>query len=498
MKLGEYLRKVRRGWRFMVSDVWDIELTSLSALKQAGVKALRVFHLVFKGFKEDECPLHASALTFSTLMSIVPILAFSLAMARGFGAADDAKARIKEAVEQWTDTFSERVIVTNAPTATNAVTNAVSATATNAVAMPPTSAVDEQEIESWLANRINEGVEEAFDKVENINFTALSGVGLVLLLWMVIQVLGRIEGSFNTVWGISQGRNIWRKFTDYLSVMVILPILIVAATSIPIVDFITRFLDESTANILRSIVSSGALRAMTALLMTTFTFMFILKFMPNTKVHSTPALVGGLVAAVLFIIWLKVCAGVQVGAARYGKIYGSFAVIPIVLAWVYVSWQIVLFGAEMAFAVQNCTTYRMEQGARQASMEAKILLALSVVARAGRAMLGRDENFHLPSFARKEHVPVRFLNEIVDTLVDAGLMAALADKEDCYVLLKAPDKLKASTVVETVMNAGVPPKSLGLARVEEQIGKTLELAAAGMGKSLDQTSILDLVEPKQA
>ncbi len=502
MKLGTYLRRARRGWRFMVSDVWDIELTSLSTLGQIGVKTLRVFHLVFKGFKDDECPLHASALTFSTLMAIVPVLAFSLAMARGFGAADNAKARIREAVRQWTGTFSSTIVVTNevpAGTLTNnlaATTNGVATAAgaaTNAV-NPATTGYRAQ-IESRLAQRINEGVDAAFDKVENISFTALGGIGLVLLLWLVIQVLGRIEGSFNTVWGVTQGRTMWRKFADYLSVMVILPVLIVAASSIPIVDFATRSLDDTTAGFVRAILDSGALRILTALLMTTFTFAFIIRFMPNTKVHSRPALVGGLIAALLFIAWLKVCSAFQVGVARADKIYGGFAIVPIVLAWVYVSWEIVLFGAELAFAVQNCATYRMEQGARQASMEAKILLALSVVARAGRAMLGRNENLHLPSFARNEQVPVRFLNEIIDILVGAGLMAALADRENCYVLLKAPDKLKAGTVVEAVMNSGVQPGALGLGRVEEQIGKTLELAAAGMGKSLDQTSILDLVEP---
>ena len=105
--------RLRRGWRFLTEDIWDVELSSLSFIHRAGVKAVRVTQLVFRGFKEDQCPLHASALTFSTLMSIVPVLAVSLALARGFGAGDKAEEWFKGKVSEFTSELSAGSASTN-------------------------------------------------------------------------------------------------------------------------------------------------------------------------------------------------------------------------------------------------------------------------------------------------------------------------------------------------------------------------------------------------
>jgi len=500
MTIRDVKKKVHRGWRFTVSDIWDIELTSLSRVKAAGVKALRVLHLVFRGFKHDECPLHASALTYSTLMAIVPILAFSLALARGFGGADTAKNKIREVVTDWTDTFSHKVIHTGATNTVDGATNNVAATASNAVAMATEGAQSpeqQEQLKSWLADEINAGVEAAFEKVDNISFTALGGVGLVLLLWMIIQVLGHVERAFNSVWGVAAGRSLWRRFTDYLSVIVVLPILALAATSMPVADFATRFLDEGTANVVKAILGSGLLKELTVLIMSTFCFTFMIVFMPNTKVKFVPGLVGGFVTALLFIMWLKFCAFIQGGAVRYGKIYGSFAVVPIVLAWVYVSWEIVLFGAEVAFAVQNCATYRMEQGSRYASVRSQLLLALAVVTEAARTMLSAKEGgggFDVAAYARARKVPVRFLNEMVAVLVRAGFLAELSDRNGRYALLKSPSALGVKDVLDSVLVAGVRAGSLGLGGVGRRLEEAVDQATGGMGEALQQKSIQDLLD----
>jgi membrane protein len=521
MSIRDVKDKVHRGWHFTVNDIWDIEITSLSRMRAVGVKTLRVLHLVFRGFKEDECPLHASALTYSTLMAIVPILAFSLALARGFGGAETAKNRIREAVTDWTSTFSHKVTHASTTNATGATTNALPpiamnatnaapAIATNGVFSAATNAtgggvggvdapVREEQLQSWLAEQINEGVEVAFEKVDNISFTALGGVGLVLLLWMIIQVLGHVERAFNSVWGVTTGRSLWRRFTDYLSVIVVLPILALAASSLPVVDFATRFLDENTADIVRTILGSGMLKGLTVLILSTFCFAFMIVFIPNTRVKFLPGLLGGCIAALLFITWLKLCAFVQVGAARAGRIYGSFAVIPIVLAWVYVSWEIVLFGAEVAFAVQNCTTYRMEQGSRYANVRAQLLLALAIVTEAARKMLTREEvepGFDAAAYARSRKVPVRFLNEIVAVLVRAGFLAELSDSNGRYALLRAPAAVGVKDVLDAVMASGVRPDALGLGGIDPRLEQAIDQAAGGMGDALQRKSIQDLLSPQ--
>ncbi len=476
--------KLKQIWTFIVNDIWDIELTSLSKLRMLGVKALRVINLVFKGFRDDECPLHASALTFNSLMAIVPILALSLSLARVFGGGEMAQAKIKSAISDFTGKMAsyEQVAITNGA-------EAVTTPATNAVVSADgvLSSFD-------LSARLNEMVDSGFNQVEKISFAALGGVGLVLLVWMVIGVLGKVESSFNRVWGVTVGRSLWRKFTDYLSVLLILPVLIIAASSLPVVEYITRFLDPASAEKIKISLGSGILKNLMVIVMTSLSFAFLIMFMPNTKVRFRPALSGGFVAGLLFVLWLWLCAAAQVGVARWGKIYGSFAVVPIVLAWVYVSWQIVLFGAEVAFAVQNCATYRMEMGARKASVQSRVILALSIITEAGRAMLGKAPGFEISVYAREKRVSVRFLNEVVDELVQSEFLAKLSeDKPDSFVLLKSPEGIKVKDVINAIMNAGVKPDRLGLDGIDQKIKEVFAKASEGFNKSLDDTSIKELI-----
>ncbi|MFC1451871.1 YihY/virulence factor BrkB family protein [Verrucomicrobiota bacterium] len=479
---------MKKVWRFLGEDVWDIELSSLSAVRRQWIKTLRVLHLVIKGFREDECPLHASALTFSSLMSIVPVLALSLALARGFGDEDTAKNRIRGLVSEWTQGFGSRTGSTEVVLAPPDVD--VAASTNSVVAVPG----DGQAMRAALAEEIDGLVDGAFDKVENISFGALGGVGLVLLVLMAVAALGQVENSFNRVWGVRAGRPVWRKFTDYLSVLFVMPFLIIAATSLPIADLAARFLDRSGTDVVRTLVTSGPWKDLMVFVMTALSFTFLISFMPNTKVKSLPGLVGGVVAALLFIAWLKICASLQVGAARAGRIYGSFAIVPILLAWVHVSWQIVFFGAEVAFAVQNCATYRMEQGARSANVNARLLLALSMVLDAARAMVGARSNLSLADYAGEKRIPVRFLNHIVDVLVSGGLLAELSDRPGNYVLLKSPGIIKVREVMDAVMRAGVGPKELGLGALEPVVETSVQRATRAADEGADGTTIAELLE----
>ena len=338
----------------------------------------------------------------------------------------------------------------------------------------------------------------AFEKVENISFAALGGLGLAMLVWMVISVLGRVESSFNRVWGITKGRTLWRRFTDYLSVLIILPVLVTAASSLPVVDFATRFLPAEAAGTVQAIMGSGFIKRVTVLLMTSLTFTFLLNFMPNKRVRFLPSAAGGFVSGLLFIIWLGLCASIQVGVARYGRIYGSFAVVPILLAWVYVSWQIVLFGAEVAFAVQNCETYHMELGATRASVHARLAVALAVVTEGARRMLAGDAPFDLAACAREHHMSVRLMNETVKELGEAGIVAELSGQGGTYSLLRAPATLTVKEVLDALLSFGEPPEALGLRETEDAIQAVLDKADAGLDAGLGGMTIKALAERQAA
>jgi membrane protein len=483
-------------WRFLTEDVWDIEIASLTRYRALGVKAARVLHLVVRGFREDECPLHASALTFSTLMSIVPILALSLALARGLGGEEAAKVNIREAISTWTETFRHAgaAQVGEAEAVKREVEAAPDGREKDGRASVGEPSPD-AETSLDIPAQIDRLVEQAFEKVQNINFAALSGVGLLILLFSVVNVLGRVEDAFNRVWGVTVGRSMWRRFADYLSILLVLPILGLAATSLPVMDYASQFLDTQAAGALEKFLNVLPLKRLMVLAMTTLSFGFLITFMPNTRVRGWAGLAGGAVTALLFIGWLSLCAMLQVGVASQGRIYGSFAIVPILLAWVHVSWQIVLFGAEVAFAVQNCTTYRMEQSASRASMTARIVLALLVLREAARCM--RDPataGLNVTAMARKQGVPVRFVNDVVAELSKAGFLGRLTDESGLVAMLRPPTELTVREVTEVMLRAGMPPESLGLGRVDAALTHAVERMRRGLETSLERMAVQDLLK----
>lgn len=463
LPIKEWQSRAKALWRFLSVEVWDLELSALSVRRRFGVNAVRVVQLVLRGFREDECPLHASALTFTTMMSIVPILALSLALARGLGGDEAARDWMRNRVADWTEGFESHQAASGTVAGDTATADAV-------VEDPVDPAV--------LSRQINDLLEAGFERMEQVSFGAMGGVGLVLLVWMVVAVLGQVESAFNRVWGIKEDRPLLRKFTDYLSVLFILPLLLLAATSLPIMDFATRFLDPRLASVVQSILVSGFLKNITVLVMTSLVFAFLIMFMPNTKVKLIPGLTGGLITAILFLLWLWLCAALQVGAVRMGKIYGSFATLPILLAWVSVSWQIIFLGAESAFAIQNCDTYRLEQNVPRASQHARLTLALAVVLDVARAVTaGRP--FDQAEFARQYGVPVRLLLSIMDDLVGAGLVAGVALAPGQYLLLGSPDTLRVQEVLERLNQSGVAPTGLGLDKLAPAVRELAAQLAGG-------------------
>lgn len=475
---------LRRAMHFLGDGVWDVEMSSFTGLRRMGIKAVRVVHLVVKGFVEDQCPLHASSLTFSTLMSIVPVLAVSLALARGLGAGDN--------FEVWCREKARVVLIEKASVPVDAIAihaKSPDAAVTNGgavVAVPDKVPAEE------LASRMDNLIEQLFGSVRNVSFAKLGGVGLLILVWSVVQVLGRVESSFNKVWGVTTGRPLFRKILDYLSVLIIVPILAVAASSLPALTVISKFLDHSVgmdpaigtpfATVVDMVVSVK-MKGVIVVGMATLAFAFMIMFMPNTKVKLKAGLGGGLVAALLFIVWMELCIAVQIGVAKYSSIYGTFAAVPIVLFWVYVSWQIILLGAEVAFALQNVSTYRMEMQAHSSSARSRFVVAMSVMKVAAKALLGNDPVFEAGAFAKENRVPVRLVNQVLRELTDAGLLAELSARPGFFVLLKSPDSIMVRDLFNVAFGSEGGLKESGL-DLGGTVGDIMHKADVGLDAAL--------------
>ena len=429
----------------MSEGIWEIELHSLSRLKRLGINFVRVVFLVLKGFQDNECPLHASSLTYISLMAIVPILALALAILRGLGAGEWAEQRIIQSVVAMPDQFQDFVI-------------------------------------------------NMFTYVKNTNFATLGGIGLLFLLWTVVQVLGRVEMSFNRVWGVTLHRRMLRKFSDYLSIVMVVPILMVAATTINATLSnlaLVQLLQErfGYARFLYSWFLSFL-----PLLATWTAFVFLYKLMPNTRVLTMPAVVSGIIGGSLWVGWQGLYIELQIGISRYNAIYGTLASVPIFLFWLYISWWIILLGAEIGFALQNYSTYKMEQKAHEASTHSRIMLALAIMSHAAQSMMINVPKFEINTYAHIHRVPVRLLQEVVEALVKANLLADVSDGEGRYVLLKVPNSIRVKDIISVMVQDGVTPHSLGLDMLNPAIRHVMGKMDAGSAEALKDFSIADLLQ----
>ncbi|MDD4622556.1 MAG: YihY family inner membrane protein [Lentisphaerae bacterium] len=439
-----------RAVNFMRHGLWETRPADLPLFRRHGVKLLRLGTLAVSGFKRSQCSLRAASLTFFSLMALIPVLAMTLAMARAFGGAELAKEQLNRQLDNW-------MVQMEQAAEAKALEAGVEAQAGSG----------QHEITKTFSTQVREVADKLFAQIDQLGFGTLGGIGAVMLLWTVISVLGKVESSFNEVWGVEKPRTLVRKFADYLAVIMILPFLITAASTVPVAAMATRFMDQTVggtaSDAFRSLLNSGLFKTSVTLVTGTLTFAFLLGFMPNARVKTVPALAGGFVTVVLFAGWLKLCAMLQIGIAKYSALYGGFAVLPILLMWVYTSWQIILLGSEIAFALQNRDTYRLEESASQASPRARVLLALALCAETARhAKEKAGGPFAAEEFARRHEISHRFTKDILEDLVRQKILAEIQGKPGEYLLCRCGDTLTVADIAKAMLDDGAPLEALGM------------------------------------
>lgn len=383
-------------------------LDSPSAVKRGLIRIFQVLALVWKGFKEDDLLIHASALTYATLMSLVPLLAIVFSVLRGLGAGQEQIDKLLE----WKKN------------------------------MP-------QEFQSFI--------DQVVEVVGSTNFATLGWLGLAALILIAVMVLGSMETSFNRIWAVKRSRNILRRIANYISILVVVPILMGLAGTV------SAFL-RSPAVMERLGAAAGlygGLLRLTPLLGTWMAFIFLYALIPNTRVSPAAALLSSLITALLWLGWQKLYVTMQVGVARYNAIYGTFASIPIFLAWLYTSWVIVLLGAEISFAIQNQATFHLESAASHASTYTFTLLAVMVAARAARELRQRGR-FSPAEFAHAHRVPVRLVNAVISFLTARRWIAELAERPGTYIFSRDPRTCTAADLARDAFHQGADLEILGI------------------------------------
>jgi membrane protein len=334
-----------------------------------------------------------------------------------------------------------------------------------------------------------DAIQTVVEYVDNTNFTGLGVAGAAILTFTFVSVMGNIEGAFNAIWGNVSPRTLFRRFTDYFGVMLVATLLLAVAASATAV-----LADAPIAVALQE--RWGVLSAAESVLeygvylLVSLLFAFLYVFMPNTRVSSFAALVGGIVAGSVWQFTQWGYLRFQANVGEYNAIYGALAQLPVLMAWFYLSWVVVLLGAEITYGVQNLGIYTIDRLVRQSAgrrLDDYVALAVCAELARGAATGGTQAG----DIAERIGVPPRIMSTLLDRLRRGGVVT-MDQRAGQWSLARPASKLGASTLV-SIVEGTVPD---GIRHVDANLGERirdlLQRAAIARDGVLAEVTIADL------
>ncbi len=364
-------------------------------------------------FIGDACMVSASALTFYSVLSFIPIVALVLGVAKGFGVGKVLEQQLRE------QTFTDPQVM------------------------------------DFIMQFANHAL-------ENTKGGLITGLGIVILLWSVIKVLGNTELAMNRIWGIRQGRKLTRKFADYLSIMFIAPILLTLISGINV------FL---TSNLQTIAVEEGFLRYASTLiislvnlvpyLLVWFLFIFLYMFMPATPVKFKYAVLAGILAGTVYQVVQWFYIRFQIGVSSYNAIYGSLAALPLLLVWLQFSWSIVLWGTELCYIFRNRHCMYLNSLDRESRWLDNVGQAVKILKYISEGYMQNKGGATLGQISKNLKISTSKLQLVLHELVEKSMLAEWKDEDEVVYLplmdlhhLSMADVINRLANVDTQMEKG--------------------------------------------
>jgi len=422
-----------------------IDAKKYSWLRKFGISFCQSVIFAVRKFISDKCMLHAAALSYAILIAMIPVLAIAFAVSQTFGAQERFMAFFDEKLADYPEQFTT-------------------------------------------------AFQRIMDTIQDANYAAMSAVGVLLLFWVAVRVLSKIENTFNVIWGASSKRGFLQRFSTYVSIVVIVPFLVMAAASAGAAlssDKLENMLHE-TFGPLVAIYQLGAGFAAIFALVSGFTMLYI--FMPNVRVRFSAAASGGLVGGVLWFLVQWAYVSSQVGMTRLNPVYGAFAAVPLFLAWIFVSWVILLIGAEFGYGVQQHGSYAEEVLSRETSHASKEGFAFLLMYDISRAFCAREEVWCIENFIEKFGISSKLVNEILTMLADAGLVVPVSESEFQYVPATDPELITGADVVKAVEGDVVEEVNSLLSDASEKLHTCFEQYKTAAKANLTQANFRKLVQ----
>ena len=412
--------------------------TSLSQFE----KFVHFWVLVSGSFVRNRCPVRASALSFTTLLALIPMLAVAMSVTTMF-----LKSEGQEQIQAFVERFVEQMIPspvvetdpspeaaggspdTNAPPAAPSDNLVSSATASNLVhSVNPTNLI----AAPIRDERVDAAQKKAASIIHGFIQNAYSGrigvVGVVFLLWTAIVMLTRVEETFNDIWGVTRGRNWLSRVVLYWATITLGPLLLVGALGLASGSHF-----QKTRAMLTDVpFLEPVFSLLLPVLVMTITFALFYKLMPNTKVHFGAALVGGALAGTAWHLFNVFSLYVGSRAINASKIYGSLALIPLLMLGLYTVWVIVLFGAQVAYAFQNRESYLQEKLAENVNQRGREFVALRLMTCIGQRFNGGQPPPTVQEMSRELGIPSKLIQQVLQTLLAARLVVEISGAESGY------------------------------------------------------------------
>ena len=393
-KGSELYRRVTDYFRF---KIWLPRLQDLHGARRHGFRLFRTVYFAVRGFISDRCDQQAASLTILSLYAIVPAAAIALAVASAFGLGRSLEGFIRA----------------------------------NA---------------NWRGEIVDLMVKFAHTITDRGRTGLIGIVGLVVLCWSVISVIGATETAFNNIRGIRSPRRWPRRLGDYLIGLGAGTILLIFSSAVAVVA-------ESRLRILGQLFPGGGLVAdvilrLLSLVIAGALFTLLYKVIPNERVATRPAAFGGFIAAAIYLVIQWAYVKLQVGVSQAAAIYGGFAVIPLFLVWAQMSWSVVLFGAELSFAYENAETYGFQPDYARLSSAGRRLLGLRIMVLLSRNTLSAAPPLTADEVSRKLEIPHRLVRHLLQALVDTKLANVVRHEPRTYTSVEGAEAMPVREVMD--------------------------------------------------
>lgn len=370
-------QKISDFWKFVTYDIWRITENEVTKRKYSLYTIIKTIYLCIHRFTTDRLADKASALTYSTLLAIVPILAILFAIARGFGFSSLMEHQLRSGFG-------------GSPETTETILSFV---------------------DSYLS-QTKGGI--------------FIGIGLVMLLWTVINLVSSIEITFNRIWQVKKERSMYRKITDYFSMLLLMPILIVISGGLSL--FMSTMLKEMEDFVLLGPMLKFLIQLIPFVL-TWLMFTGLYAYMPNTKVKLKHALISGVLAGTAYQAFQFLYISSQLSVSRYNAIYGSFAALPLFLLWLQISWTICLFGAQLTYAGQNIRNFSFDKDTQNISRRYRDFISILIMSLIAKRFEQNATPYTAELISEENHIPIRLTNQTLYRLQEIDLIHEVVTDE---------------------------------------------------------------------